>query len=54
MADNPKGKFPGHDEGTVRPTNANFVKTPATYAPLSQTADGVNVKTSLGNTGKAS
>lgn len=45
-------KFPGHDEGTVKPTGAPFVKTPGTYVPLQTEASSVNVKSGLGTTGK--
>lgn len=48
-------KYPGHDEGTKMPPNAPAgYNSPATHAPLSSGSDGVNVKTDMGNTGKAS
>lgn len=48
-------KFVGHDEGTVKPPNPPVgYNSPATHAPLATTADSVNVKTPMGNTGKSS
>lgn len=51
MAENTK--YPGHDEGTNKPPVApTGYSSPGTFAPLSQDADSVNVKTDRGKSGK--
>lgn len=53
MADTKTDSYPGHSEGTQKPTNTHGINynSPAAHAPLSDTPTSVNVKTPSGHKG---